>query len=478
MSDAETTLHPRPNEIFISYSRRDKSFVQKLDRAFRQVNRDPWIDWEDIQEGELWREAIHRGIIAADVVICAISPDSVLSQECRVEIEYALKLNKRIIPVLVRDTEGIHPALAEINWIFFRESDDFDTAFQKLLSAIDTEQSHVQMHTRLLGRAIEWERGRDDGFLLRGQDLANAEQWLAASPGKDPPATQIQRLYLAKSREVETADRRLAAAGRKARRIIALSAVTLTVTAISTFAIVRHAWQEVVRLKQQTQVLQTQIRDLDARARELSDSNDALIAFLKQSGFTDERIQLLLDGSQTDLTAQVAQVGAADRYYRKTVARLKGEESNIPQSSPSDPGETENLWPGAAPTPSSSPFPILLRPSPVTIEYYPKDIDPQSIQQALTKLGFNLKLQTPTVTDVPINIIYYGKNVREADVKLVAYVLQRAGVQLKAIQPFRALAESKAWVIQVGALSQLKDRRPISAAEIDRSPLPLPRQGY
>ena len=54
------------NEVFISYSRKDESFVRKLDAALRAHGRDPWIDWEDIPLTADWWSEIQAGIEGAD----------------------------------------------------------------------------------------------------------------------------------------------------------------------------------------------------------------------------------------------------------------------------------------------------------------------------------------------------------------------------------------------------------------------------
>ncbi|NJK53397.1 MAG: hypothetical protein HC936_12360 [Leptolyngbyaceae cyanobacterium SU_3_3] len=118
---------------------------------------------------------------------------------------------------------------------------------------------------------------------------------------------------------------------------------------------------------------------------------------------------------------------------------------------------------------------MVQRSSPVTIEYYPKDIDPEAVQKTLTKLGFNLNIKQASVTDAPLNILFYGRNVSEDDVKLVAYTLIRAGVQIKYIQPFTKLADEKASVIQVGALRELAEKPALDVEEIRSQSLPLPR---
>ena len=48
------------SDIFISYSRVDKPFVQKLHGALTQNNKETWVDWEDIPEAADWRAEIQE----------------------------------------------------------------------------------------------------------------------------------------------------------------------------------------------------------------------------------------------------------------------------------------------------------------------------------------------------------------------------------------------------------------------------------
>jgi hypothetical protein len=197
------------NDVFISYSRRDKAFVEQLYGAFKNAERDPWIDWDDIPKGEEWWKAIQQGIEAADTLVFVVSPDSVASPVCRDEIEYGVKCNKRFLPIVWRDDfdpAQLHPAIASHNWIFFRATDNFDQAFQELLKALDTDLEYVRAHTRLLVRAIEWQnKGRDLSYLLRGSDLDEADQWFMHGAGKDPQPTKLQGEYISASRSAEAA---------------------------------------------------------------------------------------------------------------------------------------------------------------------------------------------------------------------------------------------------------------------------------
>ena len=57
---------PRPQEVFISYSRKDKEFVRRLDEALKSRGREAWVDWEDIRPTEECMQAIYAAIEGAD----------------------------------------------------------------------------------------------------------------------------------------------------------------------------------------------------------------------------------------------------------------------------------------------------------------------------------------------------------------------------------------------------------------------------
>ncbi|NTU42094.1 MAG: TIR domain-containing protein, partial [Nitrospirales bacterium] len=162
---------------------------------------------------------------SADTFIFLISPDSVQSEVCGGAIDHAVKNGKRMIPIVVREVspKEVHTVLSRLNWIFFRESDDFNTAIQKLLNAINTDYDWVKSHRRLQMKALEWERSdKESSFLLRGKDLQDAEFQLATNTSKEPHPTDLQRDYTFRSRQAADRARRITA-GISVAGIIALA---------------------------------------------------------------------------------------------------------------------------------------------------------------------------------------------------------------------------------------------------------------
>jgi WD40 repeat protein len=198
-------------DVFISYAREDRAFVVLLHEALTKAGREGWGDWKDIPPTAAWKKEIEAAIEAAHSFIFVISQDSAASSVCREELEHAVRHNKRLIPVVRGDVEeaAVPEVLRKINWLFFRENDDFETSFQTLLHAIDTDLDWVRVHTRLLTRAIEWDcEKHDKSFLLRGKDLQEAEQWLAQGGQKDRNPTSLQIQYIQAGRKASTDSQR------------------------------------------------------------------------------------------------------------------------------------------------------------------------------------------------------------------------------------------------------------------------------
>ena len=212
-------------DVFVSYSRRDTEFVQRIAASIESRGKTVWIDTADIADAEVFPAALRTAIEGSDAFLFVISPTSVASQFCEQEVDYAHALEKRIVPVLrstVADAD-VPEEIRQRNWIPFTETDDYDVSLERLVHAIDTDLQHCKEHTRWLVKALEWEtEGRDRSFLLRGSELKAAESWLARIPvDADPAPTTLQNEYILASRRAA------------ARRQRALLGVSVAVTAVA-----------------------------------------------------------------------------------------------------------------------------------------------------------------------------------------------------------------------------------------------------
>jgi TIR domain/Ankyrin repeats (3 copies) len=229
-------------------------------------------DWQDIPPSTEWLAEVFEAIEQADTFVFVISGISVESDICKLETAHASKNNKRIIPVVIDEVEPhrVTTELAALNWLFFREQDEFSRAFQDLLTAIQTDYAWVKEHTRLQVRALEWERkDRNSGYLLRGRDLVEAEGWLAQAEDKDPQPTDLHREYIADSRKAA-----------KRRRLITVGATTISVAIIIAAAIIVTI---VIRQKNETRISAVLMQAA------LSDDLDAAKTALKEGANVNAR---------------------------------------------------------------------------------------------------------------------------------------------------------------------------------------------
>lgn len=83
-------LQPPGNRprVFLSHSKADITFVQRLYDDLRHCQVDPWLDSEEIRHGEPWLDAIFgSGIPNCDAVLVYLTPDSIQSPMVKKEID-------------------------------------------------------------------------------------------------------------------------------------------------------------------------------------------------------------------------------------------------------------------------------------------------------------------------------------------------------------------------------------------------------
>src|SRR6266705_4317181 len=97
---------PCPQEVFISYSRKDTDFVRRLAESLKSRGREAWVDWEDIRPTEEWMQAIYSAIEGANTFVFVLTPDSVTSVVCGRELAHAAAHNKRLVPIVARDVDA------------------------------------------------------------------------------------------------------------------------------------------------------------------------------------------------------------------------------------------------------------------------------------------------------------------------------------------------------------------------------------
>jgi len=125
---------------FISYSRRNTNFAERLARDLSDAGVEVWIDFRQIHAGELWKEEIRSGIERSEVIILVISPDAVASEWVRYEIDYAREHKKIMLPVMAIDSVTSLQATESLKWLldvhYIKFEARYEQAFPELLRAL------------------------------------------------------------------------------------------------------------------------------------------------------------------------------------------------------------------------------------------------------------------------------------------------------------------------------------------------------
>jgi tetratricopeptide (TPR) repeat protein len=213
-------------DVFISYSRKDKTFAQSLKQHLEDHGLGVWVDVDGLYAGEEFWPEVAKAIDAAAAFIFVISPTSAASRNCHQEAEWAARGGKRIVPVCRVETraEDLPAEVASRQWVFFGEGDELESAMTALLSAIKADWAELRQQARILRRAREWqENGEDASLLLRGNDLRESLAWRARNLGKETGATRFHDEYI---------DASVTGAGRRRNRIAGSVVAALSVIII------------------------------------------------------------------------------------------------------------------------------------------------------------------------------------------------------------------------------------------------------
>ncbi len=198
-------------DAFVCYDVANKELREKVYKSLSKLGITTWIHHKDIAKSENYEEAIQRGIEQADNLLFFISNDSIESEYCLKELNYALLLNKRVIPLLI---EVLTPEklavfnriakLPQIQYIDFsnnRNEDNYQQDIKELLREVQRDRRYYEQHKVFLVQALKWERqGKNPSILLRGYNLQNAITWLkTAGKRTAQKPTSIQEEFINES---------------------------------------------------------------------------------------------------------------------------------------------------------------------------------------------------------------------------------------------------------------------------------------
>ncbi len=268
---AEADVKSENARVFISYSRKDMAFVDRLEAALRARDIEPLIDRTEIYAFEDWWKRIEALIAAADTIVFVLSPSAVASDICAKEVAFAASLNKRFAPIVCEpvDDKAVPEPLRLLHFVFFTDAGQFDERAEQLAEALRTDIIWIRKHTEIGEQARRWSmagRPGPRGLLLRPPDLDEAERWIAARPQEAPEPTEATQAFIAESRRASTRRRNILTGGLAAGLLMALG--------LAGFAY----WQRAVAVRQEKLASEQRDRAQLTQSRFLADLANQRVA--------------------------------------------------------------------------------------------------------------------------------------------------------------------------------------------------------
>ncbi len=137
------------SSIFLSHSRQDKDFVQRLTKDLRRNGHVVWIDESEIRVGDSLIEKIRDGIDKVDFVAAILSKTSVQSEWVKRELDVAMNReieSKRVIvlPIMIEKVE-LPGFLKGKFYADFRNTDLYNDSLEKLLTKLGPTEKPKDM---------------------------------------------------------------------------------------------------------------------------------------------------------------------------------------------------------------------------------------------------------------------------------------------------------------------------------------------
>lgn len=122
--------------IFVSYSHKDRKFIEKAITSLQKNGYRVWFD-EGIEVGTEWPQSIATRIKDCSIFLAFISNNSLASQNCTREINYAIKHRKEPVAIYMEDvylSEGMDMQLSSIQSMYLKRFATTDAFLSELVS--------------------------------------------------------------------------------------------------------------------------------------------------------------------------------------------------------------------------------------------------------------------------------------------------------------------------------------------------------
>lgn len=130
-------------KVWISYSQRDKLFVERLRSDLERQGIQAVIGNDVVSPGDSWVERISESLKKIDTFLIVLSKESAESKWMTYEIAYAVSAKKsgdtkHVIPIIVDRNVQLPPFLYDIRYLDFSDEEKYHENLSALLKSITT----------------------------------------------------------------------------------------------------------------------------------------------------------------------------------------------------------------------------------------------------------------------------------------------------------------------------------------------------
>src|SRR5579871_6273904 len=166
--------------IFISYSRTNSAFVDRLEADLQARSFHVWVDRRKLEAGQNWMDELQKAIDRCHILLIALSPEAAESKYVRMEYRYAQSQNKIILPLEYQTCPKVPIDLNGIQWV------DFKAHYEQGLSGLLVALSQI-MPAPLVPPIRPAQ--------LTPPPAAKERDLVRAQPAPPPPDADLNTLY-------------------------------------------------------------------------------------------------------------------------------------------------------------------------------------------------------------------------------------------------------------------------------------------
>jgi formylglycine-generating enzyme required for sulfatase activity len=128
-------------QVFISYSRKDLAFVERLAKDLQAAGLQVWYDLSGLEVGQRWGSEIQKAIRKSKIVVAVLSPHSVRSEWVEREILFASNRKLKVVPLLYRSCE-LPMWCVNLHYIDL-QGKGYEAHFPELLKALGAKSDKI-----------------------------------------------------------------------------------------------------------------------------------------------------------------------------------------------------------------------------------------------------------------------------------------------------------------------------------------------